>query len=94
MIRIGRHGKRMGYRQKVTGQKVLHTGTKSILYFYLKQIGTYVSTDIKNAFYINIYNFLHIYQLSNLTQSNSMPYSLEEVFHTFSTILHSSTQVL
>ena len=48
----------------------------------------------ENTFYINIYNVLHIYQLSILTQSYSMPYSLEEIFHTFPTILHGSTKVL
>ena len=51
--------------------------------YCLKRVGTYVSTNFKNTFYINIYNFLHIYQLSNLTQSYSMLSSLKGVFYTF-----------
>ena len=78
---------------KITMSKLNWTKSiahKDIKYFmlYLKQLGTHVSNNIKNTFYVNIYNFLHIYQLSNLTQSHSIPYSLEEVFHTFAIILH------
>ena len=66
------------YGQKVLVQKITRTKsnwTKSIAHldkkvfyvFILKQIGIYVSTNIKNTFYINIYNFFHIYHLSNIT---------------------------
>ena len=66
-------------RTKSSWTKSIVHQDKKYFMFLFEQIGTYGSTNIKNTFYINIYNFLHIYQLSNLTQSYSMPYSLEEV---------------
>ena len=63
-----------------------------MLCFYMKQLEHMLILTLKihlTLTFITFYTYI-----SCLTQSYNMPYSVEEVFHTFPTIMHGSTQVL